>query len=119
VYAVNSSKSGGRPTSRADLATAVEADQLLPPPQRLISKTRTGAKVSRKHDTATTSFHRVISQPSMTPERIVALKRDLLADQSRRHPTPDSGVGDAAAHPGHQQSPNLRPCASHQARTFT
>lgn len=43
--------------------------------QKLISKTRTGAKVSRKHDKATTPFHRAIDHPSMAPERIVALKR--------------------------------------------
>lgn len=45
------------------------------PQQKLISKTRTGAKVSRKHDKAATPFHRAIDHPSMTPERIVALKR--------------------------------------------
>ena len=45
------------------------------PQQKLISKVRTGAKVSRKHDKATTPFHRAIDHPSMTPERILALKR--------------------------------------------
>lgn len=45
------------------------------PQQKLISKVRTGAKVSRKHDTAQTPFHRAINHPSMTVERIVALKR--------------------------------------------
>lgn len=45
------------------------------PQQKLISKVRTGAKVSRKHDTARTPFHRAIDHPSMTVERIVALKR--------------------------------------------
>ena len=45
------------------------------PQQKLISKVRTGAKVSRKHDKATTPFHRAIDHPSMTVDRIVALKR--------------------------------------------
>jgi integrase-like protein len=45
------------------------------PQQKLISKVRTGAKVSRKHDTATTAFHRTIEHPGMTVDRIVALKR--------------------------------------------
>ncbi|MDP7738258.1 DDE-type integrase/transposase/recombinase [Mycobacterium paragordonae] len=45
------------------------------PQQKLVSKVRTGAKVSRKHDTATTPFHRATDHPSMTVDRIVALKR--------------------------------------------
>lgn len=45
------------------------------PQQKLVSKVRTGAKVSRKHDKATTAFHRAINYPSMTVDRIVALKR--------------------------------------------
>ena len=45
------------------------------PQQKLISKVRDGAKVSRKYDTATTPFHRAIDHPSMTAEPIVALER--------------------------------------------
>ena len=45
------------------------------PQQKLVSKVRAGAKVSRKHDTAATPFHRAIDHPSMTVDRIVALKR--------------------------------------------
>lgn len=45
------------------------------PQQKLISKVRTGAKVSRKHDKARTPFHRAIDHPNMTVDRIVALKR--------------------------------------------
>lgn len=45
------------------------------PQQKLISKVRTGAKVSRKHDTATTPFHRATDHPSMSVDRLVALKR--------------------------------------------
>jgi hypothetical protein len=45
------------------------------PQQKLISKVRTGAKVSKKHDEATTPFHRTIDHPTMTVERIVALTR--------------------------------------------
>ena len=45
------------------------------PQQKLISKVRDGAKVSKKHDKATTPFHRAIDHPTMTVERIVALTR--------------------------------------------
>ncbi|MCX2934921.1 DDE-type integrase/transposase/recombinase [Mycobacterium sp. CVI_P3] len=45
------------------------------PQQKLVSKVRSGAKVSRKHDKARTPFHRAINHPSMTVDRIVALKR--------------------------------------------
>ena len=45
------------------------------PQQKLVSKVRTGAKVSRKHDTATTPFRRATDHPSVTVDRIVALKR--------------------------------------------
>lgn len=45
------------------------------PQQKLVSKVRKGAKVSRKHDKATTPFHRATDHPSMTVDRIVALKR--------------------------------------------
>jgi hypothetical protein len=45
------------------------------PQQKLISKVRAGAKVSKKHDKASTPFHRAIDHPTMTVERIVALTR--------------------------------------------
>jgi hypothetical protein len=45
------------------------------PQQKLVSKVRDGAKVSKKHDKATTPFHRAIDHPTMTVERIVALTR--------------------------------------------
>lgn len=45
------------------------------PQQKLISKVRKGAKVSRKHDTATTPLHRAVNHPSTSVNRIVALKR--------------------------------------------
>jgi hypothetical protein len=45
------------------------------PQQKLISKVRAGAKVSKKHDKATTPFHRAIDHPATTVERIVALTR--------------------------------------------
>jgi Integrase core domain len=45
------------------------------PQQKLISKVRKGAKVSKKHDRATTPFHRAIDHPATTVERIVALTR--------------------------------------------
>jgi hypothetical protein len=45
------------------------------PQQKLISKVRDGAKVSKKHDTAATPFHRAIDHPTMTVDRIAALAR--------------------------------------------
>ena len=45
------------------------------PQQKLISKVRKGAKVSKKHDAAATPFHRAIDHPNITVERIVALTR--------------------------------------------
>src|SRR6201993_4392652 len=45
------------------------------PQQKLISKVRKGAKVSKKHDEARTPFHRAIDHPAITVERIVALTR--------------------------------------------
>jgi transposase InsO family protein len=45
------------------------------PQQKLVSKVRQGAKVARRHDKATTPFHRATDHPSMTVDRIVALKR--------------------------------------------
>ncbi|MUL91714.1 DDE-type integrase/transposase/recombinase [Mycolicibacterium sp. CBMA 331] len=45
------------------------------PQQKLVSKVRHGAKVSKKHDEAATPFHRAIDHPTMTVERIVSLTR--------------------------------------------
>jgi hypothetical protein len=45
------------------------------PQQKLIAKVRHGAKVSKKHDTATTPFHRAVNHPTMAVQRIVALTR--------------------------------------------
>ena len=45
------------------------------PQQKLVAKVRKGAKISKKHDKATTPFHRAIDHPTMSVERIVALTR--------------------------------------------
>ena len=45
------------------------------PQQKLLTKVRDGAKVSKKHDTAATPFRRAIDHPAMSVERIVALTR--------------------------------------------
>jgi Integrase core domain len=47
------------------------------PQQKLMSKVRHGAKVSKKYDTAATPFHRAIDHPTMTVDRIAALARIL------------------------------------------
>lgn len=52
------------------------------PQQKLISKVRDGAKVSKKYDTAATPFHRAINHPTMTEGRILGLARA----QSRINP---------------------------------
>ena len=45
------------------------------PQQKLISKVRDGAKVTKKYDTATTPFHRAINHPDTTVDHIAALAR--------------------------------------------
>jgi hypothetical protein len=42
------------------------------PQQKLVSKVRDGAKVTKKYDTAATPFHRVIGHPSTTDENLIA-----------------------------------------------
>jgi hypothetical protein len=43
------------------------------PQQKLISKVRRGAKVSKKYDIAATPFHRAIDHPTMTADRMIGL----------------------------------------------
>jgi hypothetical protein len=45
------------------------------PQQKLVSKVRTGAKVSKKHDTAASPLHRAIDHPNMAVQHIVAPTR--------------------------------------------
>ena len=45
------------------------------PQQKLVSKVRKGAKVTKKHDKARTPYHRAIDHTDMTVARIVALTR--------------------------------------------
>ena len=45
------------------------------PQQKLVSKIRHGAKVTKKYDTAATPFHRVIDHQTTTVDDIVALTR--------------------------------------------
>jgi hypothetical protein len=45
------------------------------PQQKLVSKVRVGAKVSKKHDIAATPFHRAVDHPTMAVQRIVAMTR--------------------------------------------
>ncbi len=45
------------------------------PQQKLVSKTRDGAKVSKKYDTATTPFHRAMGHQSITDHRKAVLAR--------------------------------------------
>lgn len=61
--------------TQRDLAVASILTNYFYPQQKLMSKIRKGAKVSKKHDTATTPFLRAIDHPAITVERIVALTR--------------------------------------------
>jgi len=45
------------------------------PQQKLVSKVRKGAKITKKHDKARTPYHRAIDHTDMTVPRIVALTR--------------------------------------------
>ena len=71
------------------------------PQQKLVSKVRDGAKVSKKYDTATTPFHRATNHPTMTEDRIGLA--EPTPDQPRRHPAPDPGLDHPAPHDHHQQ----------------
>ena len=105
--------------TQRNLASAVEADQLLLPPAETDIQSPHGAKVSRKHDKATTPFHRAIDHPSHDrgthrradrgPTRWInpaATQRQIQA------------LTAPALHPDHQQS-QPAPRSNHQARTFT
>ena len=89
------------------------------PQQKLLTKVRDGAKVSKKHDTAATPFHRAIDHPTMTVERIEALTRTYSvinpAATQRQIQSPDR----TAPHNDHQQSRTRHQSPSSQARTFT
>lgn len=45
------------------------------PQQKLVSKVRQGAKVTKKYDTAATPFHRAINHPTTEEDQITALAR--------------------------------------------
>ena len=45
------------------------------PQQKLVSKVRDGAKVTKRYDTATTPFHRASDHPTVAADRIPALAR--------------------------------------------
>ena len=48
------------------------------PQQKLMSKVRDGAKVTKKYDKATTPFHRAINHPTIADDRIGALAEPTL-----------------------------------------
>ncbi|AFJ36768.1 integrase catalytic subunit [Mycobacterium sp. MOTT36Y] len=105
--------------TQRNLASADEADQLLPPPAEtdLQSPHRSqGVPQTRQGPDP-------VSPRDQSPEHGCGThcraQADPLADQSGRHPTPDSGVDRPALHPGHQQSPSRHPRSHHQARTLT
>ena len=89
------------------------------PQQKLISKVR-----ARRQGVQETRHRRhPVSSRDRSPDHDRGTHRgadpDLLADQPRRHPTPDPSPDRPAAHHHHQQSRTRRPSSNQQARTFT
>ena len=74
------------------------------PQQKLISKVRDGAKVSKKHDTADHPVPSRDRSPNHDRGAHRGADPDLLPDQSRRHPAPDPSPDRPAPHNDHQQS---------------
>ena len=74
------------------------------PQQKLISKIRDGAKVSKKYDTATTPFRRAIGHQSITDRPQGGPRPHLCQHQPRRRAAPDPGPHRRASHSDHQQS---------------
>ena len=73
------------------------------PQQKLMSKVRDGAKVSKKYDTAATPFRRAIDHPTMTVDRIAA----LALTHGRINPAATQrqiqALSEPTPHPDHQQ----------------
>ena len=73
------------------------------PQQKLVSKVRDGAKVTKKYDQATTPHRRAERHETVTAEDKANPRRHLREHQPRCHPAPDSGPDHRAAHDHHQQ----------------
>ena len=87
------------------------------PQQKLVSKVRKGAKVTKKHDKARTPYHRAIDHTDMTVARIVALTRRYSLINPAA--TQRQALHRRIVHPHHRQG---RPCdstPSQQTRTIT
>jgi hypothetical protein len=89
------------------------------PQQKLISKIRHGAKVSKKHDKAATPLHRAIDHPNTTVERIVALTRTHSLINPAATPAPDPSPERSTPHHHHKQGRTHHQSPCQQARTFT
>ena len=90
------------------------------PQQKLVSKVRVGAKVSKKYDTATTPYRRAVAHEAVTDEDKAILADTYTRHQPRRRATPDPSPHQRAAHPHHQQGRTEDQVArhSHHARIF-
>ena len=73
------------------------------PQQKLVSKVRVGAKVTKKYDKATTPHRRAAMPRGRLRRGQGDPRRHLRRHQPRRRPTPDPGPHQRAAHPHHQQ----------------
>ena len=89
------------------------------PQHKLISKVRDGAKVSKKHDTAATPFHRATDHPTMAVERIVALTRTYSLISPAATQRQIQALTTQLFTHDHQQSWTHHQSPSSQARTFT
>ena len=62
--------------TQRNMAATVPVDQLFLPQQKLVSKVRHSAKLTKKYDTATTPFRRAIDHPTITDDRIASMARN-------------------------------------------
>lgn len=87
--------------------------------QKLISKVRHGAKVTKRYDTATTPYRRALAHDSVTARDKAILTQTYHHDQSRCRATPDPSPEQRVADPGHQQGrrpADDRPVSAYFAR---
>ena len=87
--------------------------------QKLVSKVRDGAKVTKNYDLPTTPHRRAERHPQVSAEDKTIMDDVLGRAEPGRHPTPDPGPHRRAAHPDHQQvrrSPQAHRSGSSPAR---
>ena len=90
------------------------------PQQKLVLKVRDGAKITKKHDTATTPHRRAQAHPNLPTTAKAEPDPHLPRHQPRRPATPDPRLDERTTHPGHHQSrtptPSTHPRGHQQTR---